>query len=83
MHTNMRKILLPVTPDYLELESECPRTSAIALIHGGNTSLTPLEDEFVFPENKDGQTPFYRFTREEVKASTLLPSRFTIYSSIL
>ncbi|WNW08277.1 glutathionylspermidine synthase family protein [Vibrio alginolyticus] len=68
MHTNMRKILLPVTPDYFALEAECPRTSAIALIHGGNTSLTPLEDEFVFPENKDAQTPFYRFTREEVKA---------------
>ncbi|WP_159440380.1 glutathionylspermidine synthase family protein [Vibrio quintilis] len=64
----MRKITLDVVPDYEQLEDDCPRTTAIAALHGDQTPLTPLEDEFVFPENQSGQTPFYTFTREEVKA---------------
>lgn len=64
----MRKILLPVVPDYCQLEDECPRTSAIASIHGENTPLTPLADEFVFPENENGNTPFYQFSESEIEA---------------
>lgn len=62
----MTKQLLKVVPDYEELKDNCPITSAIAEAQGDRTFLTPLEDEFIFPENKNGETPFYSFTEDEV-----------------
>ncbi|WP_210498925.1 glutathionylspermidine synthase family protein [Vibrio crassostreae] len=63
----MTKIELDVVPDYEKLENDCPRTLAIAAVHGDDSPLTPLENEFVFPENKHGKTPFYTFSRDEVR----------------
>lgn len=64
-----RKINLNVLPDYDSLDEYCPRTASIAAIHNMSRSdeMSPLEDEFVFPENAQGKTPFYQFSRNEIR----------------
>jgi len=62
----MTKQLLKVIPDYKELQAACPNTSATALIQGEDCVLNPIKNEFRFPENKDGLTPFYTFTEDQV-----------------
>ncbi len=62
----MRKVLLNVVPDYEFLEDQCPLTSSLASIQGESTSLTALKDEFIFPENEQGKTPFYTFSEHEI-----------------
>ncbi|MDK9789802.1 glutathionylspermidine synthase family protein [Vibrio sp. D431a] len=62
----MRKQLHHVTPDFDELESECPKTSTIHMMMGEQSNLTSLTEEFPFPENEAGKTPFYEFSKEEV-----------------
>lgn len=77
----MTKELLRVVPDYDELKDNCPITSAIAEAQGNLSFLTPLEDEFVFPENKDGLTPFYCFSESEVTAINIASEQ--VYNTLV
>jgi len=72
-----RKISLPVLPDYELLEEYCPRTAGVNQVYelANVEEKSSVEDEFVFPENKDGITPFYQFTRNEVREINVATER--------
>lgn len=61
----MTKIALNVVPDYDFLEYECPLTYALAMTQSEEYRIGTLKDEFRFPENEYGLTPFYEFDGDE------------------